>query len=68
LEFEHVFPFDILQLTFELRFKSDLPKMKAALIADRRDVQTLHVWLSRPFDPELAAWMEDFVGELTDIN
>jgi hypothetical protein len=42
--------------------------MKAALIADRRDVQTLHVWLSRPFHPELAAWMEDFVGELTDIN
>jgi len=42
--------------------------MKAALIADRRDVQTLHVWLSRRFHPELAAWMEDFVGELTDIN
>jgi len=33
-------------------------KMKAALIADRRDVQTLHVWLSRPFQSELATGMK----------
>jgi len=42
-------------LLLHLDLKTHVPKMKATLIADRRDVQTLHVSQSRPFHSELAA-------------